>query len=217
MTECEMINILRTSNLFAEIDCSSLNCIFASFRKGQMIDADNCVKVIVKGRVDVYSMAVDGTEIQLNTLAEGDICGISNIFSACRVNTILKCSKNTSLILISKEKLQRLFESNPLFAIRYAAFCNDRIQFLLHRIEKLTIQSAKVKLSEFLYKESEKSHEIHLRSSKEQLAKTLGISRAALFRELADLQTNHLIKVDHMIITILNREGVEQRLLAADS
>lgn len=217
MTECEMIKLLQSSGLFAEVDCSCLSCTFASFRKGQMIDAENCVKVIVKGRVDVYSMAVDGTEIQLNTLAEGNICGISNIFSACRVNTILKCSQNTSLILISKENLKRLFQSSPVFAARYAAFCNDRIQFLLSRIETLTIQSAKVKLSEFLYKESETSHEIRLQFSKEQLAKALGISRAALFRELADMQTRQLIKVDHMIITILNREGVKRQLLAADS
>lgn len=73
-----------------------------------------------------------------------------------------------------------------------AALCNAKIQFLLSRIEMLTMQSCRGKVLAFLLAEKREDGVILLRGTRDELASRLSVSRAALYRELSALQRRGL-------------------------
>lgn len=63
---------------------------------GQMVN--DCPKgipsvgIIVAGQIDVYCVSIDGKDIQLNSLKEGDCFGICNLLEGYGLETVLRCS-----------------------------------------------------------------------------------------------------------------------------
>ena len=63
--------------------------------------------------------------------------------------------------------------------MRYAALCNRKLQFLLRRIELLTMQSCRGRLIAHLLEQQDEKGVVRLAGSREDLARRLGVSRAA--------------------------------------
>ena len=183
------------------------------FRKGQIVSdrqmGQEILGLVVRGSVEVYSIAMDGREIMLSQLKRGDCFGIINLFTNTELPTVLKCGRDTTLLTIPKKKLLELMKNDKELTLRYACICNEKMQFLIKRIEFLTMQSGRNKLIQYLLMRPEQEGLIGLECSKESLASMLGISRASLFRELACLQERKLIDQEPGGIRIRNREQLE--------
>ena len=214
MTKTELSQLLSSSELFAGCILEDIDFVSKTFAKGQFVSDrvgdELAVGFIVDGLIDVYSLAEDGTEIKLSELHTGECFGICNVLVPSALETVLKCRFKTQILFISKAHFTLLMTSDPAFSMRYGALCNRKIQFLLKRIELLTMQSCRSKLIAYLLDGGKET--ILLPDSKEQLAKMLGVSRAALFRELAYLQNAALIQTHATAITILNPEKLRQLL-----
>ncbi len=169
------------------------------------IEGVECIGIIAHGRVQVQAISLDGKTIHLNTLEEGDCFGISNLLTMSVLQTNLCSVGQTTILYIPKENLLAAMEEDAHLAIRYAKYCNERIQFLLQRIEFLTVQTAKSKLILYLLAQSDDQGVIVLDGKREELANRFGISRAALFRELSYLQKEGIIQSTkgNLIITNL--------------
>ena len=165
--------------------------------------------IILSGQVDVYSVSIDGRDIQLNSLKEGDCFGICNLLEGSELETVLRCSKKTKLLYIPKEVIMEELENDPVLLRQYIRLCNKKIQFLLNRIGLLTMQSCRGKLLAFLLEEQVGESEIELSGSREELACRLGVSRAALFRELSLLQRQKVIRIRGNRIRILDVRRLE--------
>ena len=96
--------------------------------------------------------------------------------------------------------------------MRYAALCNRKLQFLLRRIELLTMQSCRGRLIAHLLERQDEKGVVGLAGSREDLARRLGMSRAALFRELSVLQSMGAVSVDGNSITVEDRPLLEELL-----
>ncbi len=207
---------LENMFLFGDYEITKKNFVFIKYKKNQMVkdsvDGNASIGVILSGRVEVYSVAIDGSEIKLSELKEGDYFGICNLFSDFERETILRCKNKVEVSYISKDILLNEMEKNPELAVKYAKICSDKIRFLLRRIESLTIQSCKGKLIEYLLSNCSNKGIIKLKDTKESLAKSLGVSRAALFRELLLLQKENLIAVSGVTIKILDYKTLEEKL-----
>lgn len=94
----------------------------------------------------------------------------------------------------------------------YAALCNRKIQFLLRRIELLTMQSCRGRLIAHLLEQQDEVGVVKITGSREDLARRLGVSRAALFRELSALQSMGTVSVDGNSITVEDRPLLEELL-----
>ncbi len=165
----------------------------------------SCIVVVLKGKIDVCSITIDAKEVILRKLKSGDCFGVSNLFTKTSLNTVLKCKTKSTLVYIPKQIiLNRLNEDKDL-TFKYCEFCNNRIDFLLKRIEFLTIQSAKSKVCEFILEEAGENSDILLVFSKEELSRRLNISRSALFRELAFLQNEEIIRIEKKRVIILDK------------
>lgn len=185
-------------------------------QSGQMIrdqvEGRNCVGLVISGSVDVYSIALDGRDVQLNTLTDGDCFGICNLLIAEEMETVLRCRTKTTLLFIPKTSMITAMEQDAAFALRYASYCNQKLQFLIQRIELLTMQSCRGKVIEYLLSTQDEQGRVVPGCSRDELARHLGVSRAALFRELSSLSQQGLLTINHQTFLLNNPEAIRQIL-----
>ena len=176
----------------------------AKFRAGQIISDSmhglSSVGVVESGRVDIYAVALDGRDVQLNSIGAGECFGICNLLVAEPLQTVLRCAEETAV------------RGDAALAMAYAALCNAKIQFLLSRIEMLTMQSCRGKVLAFLLAEKREDGVILLRGTRDELASRLSVSRAALYRELSALQSGGYLEVGESRLRVLNTSALEKLL-----
>lgn len=216
MAEHEIRSLIDSTPLLRG-SCLDLSLIFCrSCQSGQIVSdrigGRSFIGLVVSGIVDVYSVALDGKDVQLNSLKAGDFFGICNLLVPEELETVLRCRTDPELLLIPKKELIEAMEQDASLALRYAAHCNQKIQFLIRRIELLTMQSCRGKLIEYLLSGQDEQGRISPGCSREELARHLGVSRAALFRELSALTNQGLLSHERGIITLLDQKQLEQIL-----
>lgn len=186
--------------------------------KGQIVSDrqknEEILGLIMEGSMDVYSIAFDGREILLSQLEKGDCFGVVNLLTKTELPTVLRCRTDTTLVIIPKCQLLSAMKKNSELALRYAGFCNKKMQFLIRRIEFLTMQSGKKKLVQYLLEVPGKGGRFGKNVSRDELASILGISRASLFRELAGLTKQGLIALRDGEIYLLKPDELEEILYA---
>ena len=186
--------------------------------KGQIVSDrqknEEILGLIMDGSMDVYSIALDVREILLSQLEKGDCFGVVNLLTKTELPTVLRCRTDTTLVIIPKCQLLSATEKNSELALRYAGFCNKKMQFLIRRIEFLTMQSGKKKLVQYLLEVPGKGGRFGKNVSRDELASILGISRASLFRELAGLTKQGLIALRDGEIYLLKPDELEEILYA---
>ena len=192
MEQTELSQKLVLSALLADVTLPEEKVSTQVFRCGQILSdipqGIPSIGLITRGRIGVYSVALDGKDILLNELSAGECFGICNLLARFELETVLRCSTETEILYIPKAVLQEAMAADSSLALRFAAICSEKIQFLLKRIELLTLQSCRGRVIAFLLAHSKEGGEVVFRGSREDLACHLGVSRAALFRELAALQ-----------------------------
>ena len=221
MRQQRIDEILQRSYFFRDCGIDLVKISYQVLDKGRLIsdrqDGRSHVVLVVKGKIEVYSIAMDGKEVLLSLLKEGDCFGISNLFLAdTELPTVLMCATDAEVLLIPKHLLIEAMKANGELAIRYATVYNEKIQFLLQKIESLTMQSGKCKVAEYLLSHTNERDIAVLEHSKEHLASALGISRASLFRELSYFQNEDIISQEREGIRINNRSRLEAILHQSD-
>lgn len=209
----EVVHAFGRSELFACCDPGKLALSLRRFSKNSAVPNapgnEPAVGLVVRGRVQVYSVCVDGTAVNLSTLRPGDSFGISNIFSEDELSTILVSDRDTAVAYIPQDSFYSLLEQHPQMLRRYLALCNRKIHYLTKKIEFLTTPSCKARLISYLLK-NRRENLVRLDCSKEQLAQMLGVSRASLFRELKGLCDDALIRVEGRRIELLELPDLER-------
>ncbi len=187
-----------------------------SYPKGKVVgDTDGSASLAVfveEGELDVFSVALDGTRILVSTLGKAEVFGISNLFEEQDLRTILQCRTSCVLLSLPKEALRTAILKSPLAMVEYAKICNRKIQFLITRIEQLSLTSARLKVAEHLLSHTSLGQPELSLVSKESLTLPLGISRASLFRELSSLEKLGAVDSDGAIVRVTNRKILESIL-----
>ena len=91
------------------------------FRAGQIISDKpsgvSSVGMIVSGRVEVYSVALDGKDVQLNALTAGECFGVCNLLADTELETVLRCGEETEVLYIPKAVLLACMERDAGLAM----------------------------------------------------------------------------------------------------
>ncbi len=210
---------LSKSPLLRECAPDTLSPVICTYEDGaavsDQLEGKPCVGLVIMGCVYVSSDTPDGRDVHMSMLEEGDCFGIANLFDDEPLQTVLRCEGKTEIAYIAKETLIALLEENRAFSNCYIRLTQQKLQFLLKRIELLTIQNHQVRLIVWLL--GQDGEEIRFPGNREALAAHLGMSRAALFRELARLDSQGLISTKGTLVRILNRPGLSALLQAAGS
>lgn len=208
--------VLRTQ-LFGGLPEAELTNLFSKcYKRGELaaryINNNQCIGVIAAGCLDIYSIACDGSEININIIGPGEVFGVCSIFLQNQIEALLKCSKAATVIYVPRDVFLKMMHRSPELLERYGILCSTKIQTLMKRIEILSIQSCRRKFVEYLFTCDMRDGVIRLPCSKEQFSKMMGISRAALFREFAYFQSQGLIAVEGSNIKIKDKTGLAQAL-----
>ena len=192
MEQTELSQRLSLSALLTGVTLPGEKVSVQIFRCGQIVSDTPrgipSIGLITRGRIGVYFLAQSELE------------------------TVLRCSVETEILYIPKAVLLESMAADGTLALRFAAVCSEKIQFLLKRIELLTMQSCRGRVIAFLLAHSKEGGEVIFRGSREDLARHLGVSRAALFRELAALQTMGAIESHGNLFHVMNPGQLEDLL-----
>ncbi len=142
----------------------------------------------------------------LRFLHEGDLFGVSNLFTDEPFATCITADKHCRVFFLPREAVRALLTSDPLFLSHYLEFLCNRVCFLNRKIGYLTAGSAERRLA--LYLSSLGKTEILLDASLSALSELLDVGRASLYRAFDRLSSDGYIRKDGRRITVLHSEAM---------
>ena len=183
-------NILQTLSKSEQqfLEVKSLNRGEFLFREGQLC---NQVAIVVSGQVKISSISYSGSEVVFNVLEKDEMFGNNLIFSD---NPTYKGDvitlKDSVIVLIKKENLEYLLQSNREFLLIYLNIQSNFGKKLNSTIKMLSFSSAEER---FLFYLHENKGEISYHTITE-LADILHLKRETLSRVLTKLEKENAIK-----------------------
>ncbi|MCR4944225.1 MAG: Crp/Fnr family transcriptional regulator [Clostridium sp.] len=208
VTEYEMREIINVINY------SSKN-----YFKGEIIaqedDECNVLGLVVEGKVVVERLYPSGKEIIMKRLKAGDVFGEALIFSGFnKYPATVMAIENCKIIYLTKQEIIKLFAFKERFMENFLKLLSEKVFTLNSKIKSLSLKTVKQKVADYILQESimQKTNNIKLNISKEELALNIGIPRPSLSRELIKLRDEGLIEFDRRNIKIIDGEKLEEVL-----
>lgn len=204
----EQIDLLSRCFLFADIPPNELPELFAElsaerYPAGAVIysrdEFRRAMGVVLSGRLAVLK----GKDLLLNTLGPGDCFGVAALFCPAEdYVTTVKANGPATLVFLDHQWLTGLFRRVPQTAVAYIAFLSQRIRFLNRKIDSFTAPTAQ----EAVYRQIEetaKEGKAEISGGYSQLARTLNIGRASLYRALDALEEQGRIRREGKTVYLL--------------
>ena len=160
--------------------------------------------IILRGKAEVFS-ADPGKDVLLCTLGAGDTFGFSTLFDkkAAFSNKIV-AKGGARILFISESSLSQMLENDKTIMYNYMKLMAERVRFLNEKIMYYTAGSTERRLALYLNSLGKKT--IKLTISMTDLANTLDVGRASLYRAFDKLSEDGYIIKSEKIIIIINRE-----------
>lgn len=182
------------------LDRAAEGCEIISFGAGAEVksyDEKPFLCIILQGSALVYTKE-RASDLLLRILRAGDTFGVATLFGNTGESAITKilAAEATEALCMSEALVRELIVSDGALALRYIDFLADRIRFLNKRIACIGAGSAEDKLCTWLLNQLPTDREEHvytLPMSLSQLADTLGLGRASLYRALDELEAHGML------------------------
>ena len=160
--------------------------------------------IILRGKAEAFS-ADPGKDVLIRTLSAGDMFGVSSLFDKDASFSSKIVSKGAARVLfISESSLSQLIENDQTIMYNYIKFMADRIRYLNEKIMYFTAGSTERRLALYLASYGKKS--IKMTISMTDLANTLDVGRASLYRAFDKLSDDGYIIRSEKIVLLLNRD-----------
>lgn len=202
--------LLSRCFLFADIPPDELPGLFAELTEerypaGAVIysrtEFRRAMGVVLSGRLT----AVKGKDLLLNTLGPGSCFGAAALFCPAEdYVTTVRAKEPSSLVFLSDGWLTGLFRRHPQAAVAYIAFLSERIRFLNRKIDSFTAPSVQEALYRHLA-EAAREGRVEIAGGYSQLARTLNIGRASLYRALDALEGEGRIRREGRTVCLLSQ------------
>lgn len=175
---------------------------------------EDCNRLIIILRGEVRGEMADksGKTIKIedlkapSPLASAFIFGQQNNFP---VN--ITTNTETEILIIQREELLSLFQSNKAILTNFLTLISTRAQFLTQKIKFLSFGTIKGKLAHYILSNiGDTLHSFPMTKTQQQLADLFGIQRPSLARALKELQEDEIIVIKQKTITVLNKEKLKE-------
>lgn len=200
---------LSSSSLLKNLSEESLDFVMESgmileFEKGYVLDIDRHGLVfILQGCVRVEK---NGTT--LNILRNSDVFGFTSMFVDKKVKTSIVMNERTVLFVINQNSIEELIRKDSDFAMAYITFLTNKICFLNNKISCFTTDNAENKVIGYIASISCPGDEAVLPVNMVNLASSLNISRASLYRVFDSLESKGIISRSGNKIKIMNKDAL---------
>ncbi len=183
----------RLKNIYECSPCLRL------FKSGDLISSPNeyirGLQIIVSGKAIVTGEFEENSTI-LRMLAKGDVFGAAALFCSEGAEYIsyIRAKGKTVVLLLGADKIESLITGNSKLAENYIKFLSGRIRYLNKRISVVTAGTAEQRLSCILLEMPRDSDGCLIVPSMTQLASSLNLGRASVYRALQMLEGSGFIK-----------------------
>ena len=196
-------------NLFKDIDYT-----IKTFSAKEIIalEGDECkyIGIILKGTLDIKRM-LSNKVVKMTSVGPGQLFGEVIVFSDVNKYpaTVISSSKS-EILFISKENFIKFCYTHADFLEMFLKDLSNKILILNKSIERLSYNSIRQKISNYILDEYQKqgSRFINISMTKQKLAETLGVPRPSLSRELINMKELNIIDYSKDTIKILDLEAL---------
>lgn len=216
MPNQEIGTLLRELFLFDGVGEETLNfclrhpsCSECSYAKGEVIFDQNhferALGIVASGRVKAAKLKGEQS-LPLRAFGPGETFGAAALFGGEDYVTRLEAASDCRIVFLPQSLVQELCAREGKIALNYIRFLSDRIRYLNAKIDSFTAGSAEERLARYLLTLPVQGDAVALPCSLSELAKTLDIGRASLYRALDALEGAGMIGRAGHHITILDRD-----------
>ncbi len=189
--------------------CKGEFCKTVCFKKGEsLLESDeNRLGILLSGKAT--ALPTEEGKGALKTFFPGELFGAASVFcdGNCPPLSHIVAKTACRVLFISRQGVESLFLAEPNRAIEYIRFLSGRVEFLNRRISTFTSKETAVRVARYILKTAD-SDGICRKINFSALAKSLGISRASLYRAKNELVNLKAISVNGRDITVLDTDAL---------
>jgi len=194
--------------------------VMRTFKRGNIIyfpdDPGRSILVLLRGRVKIKSLTVQGKETILAFIDEGEIFGELALVDSEPRHEYAEAVESAQVLVIPSEDVQWLLERRPDVALSVTKLLGLRRRRIENRLRNILFCSVRERIIHLLL-ELVESHgrqvregwEIGLPLSHQDLANLIGATRETVSLGLGQLQVERSIRVSRRRITVVNRGRLE--------
>ncbi len=198
---------------FSSISAVLSDCTFLDYTPGSVVqsakDPVSGIAILVNGKAEILS-SLSEDAVPLRLLAPGAIFGAATLYAADpHYSTVIRATEASEVLLIPDKTVKLLLRQYPDVAENYIRFLSERICFLNRKLSAFTAGSVEAKLGAYLSGLPVKPDGVLLLpGSLSEMAKTLGMGRASLYRSLKKLESDGIIRHSGKTIQLLNADAL---------
>lgn len=220
------IKVLQTVPYFAELDATTLEAVGrAAIRReydaGQMVflEGDPCVGlyVVQDGWLKAIKLSPEGREQVLRFVAPGEVFNEISVFTGSPNLATVVALEPATVWTVQQETILQLIDQTPGLARTITQNLAGRVLNLLALVEDLSLRTVEERLVRMLLEQADEGI-LHRRrwATQAELASRLGTVPDVLNRALRRLAEEGLIQVKRHQIQILDRQGLEAKVMPGE-
>ncbi len=167
--------------------------------------------MVLSGRISAEIINLDGKKIIIETLAESSALATAILFATeNNLPVTLTAMEEVRILEIPRESVIRLLQESRQFLENYLAETGDKLVFLTEKIRLIKFKSLSQKIAGYLLglSQRQKSDNLRLPYSREQLADLFGVARPSLSRSFSEFHEAGLLSSQGKKVTILDKPSL---------
>ncbi len=167
------------------------------------------VMFVIQGLVKVYLQTGSNKQLNIRLAMEGDYLAFSSVFDENIYNYSAVALKNSTVCMIDKTALRKLFLKNAMFAMHITSRNCRNEAWLLDMLKNITYKQMRGKLaSALIYLSSEQflEQDVFQYLTRKDIADFASITTESSIRFIKEFEKEGILKLDGKNISITNRE-----------
>ena len=219
--------MLRNVPLFASLSDQALEELARSlgrrtFAKDMIIfhkgSSGQTMYIVESGKVRIFTLSEWGQEVTLNVYGSGDVFGEFSLLDGLPRSAGAVALEKTVTLTLHRDRFFEHLEASPSMARSIIEVLTARLRFTTEHAESLAFLDVYGRVAMRLldlagrYGTEKDGIELDLRLTQSELASWVAASRESVNKVLSAFRDQGLIAIEGQAITILNLEGLEQRI-----
>ena len=167
--------------------------------------------VVLTGQISAEIINLDGKRIIIETLPEGSALATAILFATeNHLPVTLTAMEAVRVLEIPRESVIQLIQENRRFLENYLAETGDKVVFLAEKIRLIKFKSISQKIAGYLLglSQRQKSDNLRIPYSREQLADLFGVARPSLSRSLSEFHEAGFLSYRGKQVKILDKPAL---------